>query len=78
MIDERTLRLSTNPQVQATLILIDEIRQLKSILGNSNLVFLDSATKEEVPTVDKTTTRTRKPNVVDSDKPKRGRKKVTK
>lgn len=47
MIDEKQLRLSTNPQVQATLLLIDEVRQLKEVLGKgSDLVFLDSSSKQ--------------------------------
>ncbi len=47
MIDEKQLRLSTNPQVQATLLLIDEVRQLKEVLGkDSSLVFLDSKSEQ--------------------------------
>ena len=75
MIDEKTLRLSTNPQVIATLLLIDEVRQLKEVLGkDSNLVFLDSnkIKANEVSSIQIT-------NVTEqSDKPKRGRKKVVK
>jgi hypothetical protein len=74
MIDERTLRLSTNPQVIATLILIDEIRQLKTILSNdSSLVFLDTKVDEVSNVSDNTkTTATEQP------KKPRGRKKVNK
>lgn len=47
MIDEKQLRLSTNPQVQATLLLIDEVRQLKEVLSkDSNLVFLDGVSNQ--------------------------------
>lgn len=75
MIDEKQLRLSTNPQVQATLLLIDEVRQLKEVLGKgSDLVFLDSFDTK----VDKVSTGEVKPVIEQSDKPKRGRKKVTK
>lgn len=75
MIDERQLRLSTNPQVQATLLLIDEVRQLKEVLGKcSDLVFLDSFDTK----VDKVSTGEVKPVIEQSDKPKRGRKKVNK
>lgn len=75
MIDEKTLRLSTNPQVIATLLLIDEVRQLKEVLGKgSNLVFLDSNESKAKEVSSNQIT-----NVTEqSDKPKRGRKKVVK
>jgi len=75
MIDEKTLRLSTNPQVIATLLLIDEVRQLKEVLSkDSNLVFLDRLESKETNVLDgQITIDTEQP-----EKPKRGRKKVTK
>lgn len=56
MIDEKQLRQSTNAQVIATMILIDEIRQLKEMIGvRSSLVFLDEKTVDKpVEHVDKT------------------------
>lgn len=55
MIDEKQLRQSTNTQVIATMILIDEIRQLKEMIGvRSSLVFLDEKTVDKpVENVDK-------------------------
>ena len=75
MIDEKTLRLSTNPQVCATLLLRDEVRQLKEVLSkDSNLVFLDSNESKAKEVSSNQIT-----NVTEqSDKPKRGRKKVVK
>lgn len=61
MIDEKQLRLSTNPQVQATLLLIDEVRQLKEILGKgSDLVFLDEVEKQETFLIPEKVKQTRK------------------
>lgn len=62
-IDEKTLRLSTNPSVIATLILIDEIRQLKEVLSkDSNLVFLDSSVDKAVEVEVKKPRKPRSPN----------------
>lgn len=64
MIDEKQLRLSTNPQVQATLLLIDEVRQLKEILGKgSDLVFLDDVEKQETFLIPEKVKQTRKKRV---------------
>ena len=75
MIDEKQLRLSTNPQVIATLLLIDEVRQLKEVLSkDSNLVFLDRLdSKVDNVSSNQITIDTEQPY-----EPKRGRKKVTK
>lgn len=75
MLDEKQLRLSTNPQVIATLLLIDEVRQLKEVLSkDSNLVFLDRLdSKVDDVSSNQITIDTEQP-----EKPKRGRRKVTK
>jgi len=73
MIDEKQLRLSTNPQVIATLLLIDEVRQLKEVLSkDSNLVFLDRLeSKADNVSINQLSIDTEQP-----EKPKRGRRKV--
>lgn len=75
MLDEKQLRLSTNPQVQATLLLIDEVRQLKEVLSkDSNLVFLNTSDCNSTNTL----SNDKNVDIEQSDKPRRGRKKVSK
>lgn len=72
MIDEKQLRLSTNPQVIATLLLIDEVRQLKEVLSkDSNLVFLNGLSDKTVEaSSDKKTTATTQPSEPKRRKPR--------